>query len=162
TAQQRFSGKPLECQVRLMSDVNQVLDANRYEVVDAGQRVLPHAALGFIGGGSFEVESKDESGRVAKRPQFNVRIFASDPERVDALTPDLRTHSDAALGELIRETRELFVRGRQDAQAVRRGFAIVREVARRETGEEAYLVQIMGAMALYHGRIVEMVTGEGK
>jgi preprotein translocase subunit SecA len=83
-------------------------------------------------------------------------------ESVDALAPDIRSHSEAALNEIIRESRELFVRSRQDEQAVRRAFAIVREVARRATGEEAYLVQLMGAMALYHGRIVEMVTGEGK
>lgn len=83
-------------------------------------------------------------------------------QQVDALAPDLRTHSDAALNEVVRECRERFVRGREDEECVRRGFAVVREVARRETGEEAYIVQLMGAMALYHGRIVEMVTGEGK
>ena len=86
----------------------------------------------------------------------------SEAEKVDAITPEIRNHSEAALNEIIRETRELFVRGRQDEQTVRRAFAIIREVARRDTGEEAYLVQIMGAMGLYHGRIIEMVTGEGK
>ena len=86
----------------------------------------------------------------------------TEAEAVNALAPDIRTHSEAALNEIIRESRDLFIRGRQNAQAVRRAFAIVREVARRDTGEEAYIVQLMGAMALYHGRIVEMVTGEGK
>jgi preprotein translocase subunit SecA len=38
----------------------------------------------------------------------------------------------------------------------------VREIARRVTDEEAFPVQIMGALALYHGRIIEMLTGEGK
>jgi preprotein translocase subunit SecA len=83
-------------------------------------------------------------------------------ERVDTQAKDLRSHSDAALSEVIRGVRESFVRGRVDDEMVRRAFAVVREAARRETGEEAYIVQIMGAMALYHGRIVEMVTGEGK
>jgi preprotein translocase subunit SecA len=86
----------------------------------------------------------------------------SQAEMVDALAKDLRSHSDAALNDVVREVREAFVRGRVDEPTVRRAFGVVREVARRETGEEAYLVQIMGAMALYHGRIVEMVTGEGK
>jgi preprotein translocase subunit SecA len=83
-------------------------------------------------------------------------------EQIDTLAPELRAHSDAALSEVVRECREAFVRGREDEPLVRRAFAAVREVARRETGEEAYIVQLMGAMALYHGRIVEMVTGEGK
>jgi putative peptide zinc metalloprotease protein len=77
---------PLACQIRLVSNVDQVLDASKYEVVEAGQRVLPSPALGFKGGGSFEVDTKDESGRVTKRPQFNVRIFAGDPGRMAALT----------------------------------------------------------------------------
>jgi preprotein translocase subunit SecA len=92
----------------------------------------------------------------------SLKWLRTEAELVDAITPEIRNHSEAALNEIIRETRELFVRGRQDEQSVRRAFAIVREVARRDTGEEAYLVQLMGAMGLYHGRIVEMVTGEGK
>jgi preprotein translocase subunit SecA len=83
-------------------------------------------------------------------------------ERIDALAPDLKTHSDRALDDVVRTVRESFVRGRADDDLVRRAFACVREVARRETGEEAYIVQLMGAVALYKGRIVEMVTGEGK
>lgn len=83
-------------------------------------------------------------------------------ERIDALAPDLKTHSDRALDDVVRTVRESFVRGRADDDLVRRAFACVREVARRETGEEAYIVQLMGAVALYRGRIVEMVTGEGK
>jgi len=49
-------------------DVSQILEADHYDVVPAGQRTLPSAALGFTGGGSFETENKDESGRVTKAP----------------------------------------------------------------------------------------------
>ncbi len=83
-------------------------------------------------------------------------------ELVDALDPPMRNHSDAALAALLEDLRAVFVRGRQDEEVVRRGFAAVREAARRETGESAYIVQLMGAMALYHGRVVQMLTGEGK
>jgi putative peptide zinc metalloprotease protein len=76
----------LACDVRLVSDVNQILPASKWDVIQAGQRDLRHAALGFTGGGPFETESKDESGRIAKRPQFNLNIYASDPERLAALT----------------------------------------------------------------------------
>jgi preprotein translocase subunit SecA len=83
-------------------------------------------------------------------------------EQTDALAPALRNHSDAALNDLITQTREDFVRGRHSEAAVRQGLALTREIARRLTGEEAYVVQLMGALALYHGRIIEMLTGEGK
>jgi preprotein translocase subunit SecA len=41
-------------------------------------------------------------------------------------------------------------------------FALVREAARRELGLRAFDVQLMGALALHRGRVVEMDTGEGK
>ena len=105
------------------------------------------------------------STRVAMR--FNHRkarkswLF-SQARLVDAMATDIHNHSEAALDEAVRESRERFVRGRQDEAAVRRALALTREVARRETGEEAFVVQLMGALALYHGRIIEMLTGEGK
>jgi preprotein translocase subunit SecA len=41
-------------------------------------------------------------------------------------------------------------------------FALAREAARRRLGERPYDVQIMGAIVLHQGKIVEMKTGEGK
>jgi len=83
-------------------------------------------------------------------------------EQIDVMAPELRHHTDAALAQRIEEIREVFLRNRQDDAAVRRGLGVVREVARRETGEEPYLVQLMGALAMYHSCIIEMLTGEGK
>ncbi len=82
--------------------------------------------------------------------------------RADALSPQIREYSEAALDEAVREMREAFIRNRQDPRAVLRACALVREVARRETGEEPFVVQLMAALALWNGRIVEMLTGEGK
>ncbi|MCC7388893.1 MAG: hypothetical protein IT431_09000 [Phycisphaerales bacterium] len=81
---------------------------------------------------------------------------------IDRLSPSIRGLAEAALDEQIREARDRFVRGREDDALVRRSLALTREVARRVTGEEPFVVQLMGALALYHGRIVEMLTGEGK
>ncbi len=84
-------------------------------------------------------------------------------ERIDTeFSPSLRTTSEAAFADITARAREAFVRGKADEEAVRRGLAVTREAARREIGEEAYVVQLMAALALYHGRIVEMLTGEGK
>ena len=41
-------------------------------------------------------------------------------------------------------------------------FALAREAARRVLGERPFDVQILGALVLHSGRIVEMKTGEGK
>lgn len=81
---------------------------------------------------------------------------------VMAFAPQFRTFSEGVLDLEIEQVRESFLRGRQDQAIVNRALALVREVARRATGEEAFEVQLTGALALYHGRIVEMLTGEGK
>ena len=41
-------------------------------------------------------------------------------------------------------------------------FAVVREAAYRVLGLKAFKVQLMGGIALHHGDIAEMKTGEGK
>lgn len=41
-------------------------------------------------------------------------------------------------------------------------FAMAREAARRVLGERPYDVQLLGAIVLHQGRIMEMKTGEGK
>ena len=82
--------------------------------------------------------------------------------RVDAMSPEIRSLPETALDREIEELRSAFVRGRVSHEQVLRAMAVVREVASRATGEEAYVVQLAGALALVHGRIAEMVTGEGK
>lgn len=83
-------------------------------------------------------------------------------ESVDLLAPEIRSLPETALDAQIDELRGAFVRGRASHEQVLRALAVVREVASRATGEEAYVVQLAGALALLHGRIAEMVTGEGK
>ena len=41
-------------------------------------------------------------------------------------------------------------------------YALVREAARRTLDQQHYPVQIMGAVAMFEGHIIEMQTGEGK
>ncbi len=86
---------------------------------------------------------------------------------IDAAHDEVRNYSDAVLDQAVGDMRDLFVRargrgGEHDEATIRRAFSLVRELARRETGEEPFVVQLMGALALYHGRIIEMLTGEGK
>ncbi len=88
-------------------------------------------------------------------------------ELIDSEHDEARSYSDAVLDQAVGDIRDVFVRARgrraeHDEATVRRALVLVRELARRETGEEPFIVQLMGALALYHGRIIEMLTGEGK
>ncbi|MBX3358297.1 MAG: hypothetical protein KF745_07700 [Phycisphaeraceae bacterium] len=99
---------------------------------------------------------------VLRNRRISLSFLRRQAEAIDRLEPAMRHHSEAALDDRLRTLREVFVRGRQDDETLHHAFAAAREVGRRETGEEAYIVQLMGALALYHGRIIEMLTGEGK
>jgi len=101
-------------------------------------------------------------GVILKNRRTARGFLDSEAHKIGALAAEIHNHSEAALDDAIERTREVFLRGRQDDEAVRLGLALTREVARRVTGEEAFHVQLMGALALYHGRIIEMLTGEGK
>ena len=90
------------------------------------------------------------------------RYLRREAEAVVAVEAEWSALSDEALDQRIAELREVFACRRHEASHVRLGFAAVREVAWRTTGQRPFMVQIMGAMGLYHGQIVEMVTGEGK
>jgi preprotein translocase subunit SecA len=102
------------------------------------------------------------AGVAVRNRQVTLSWLRAEAEKIDAQAAEIRSASEAVLDARLTEVREAFVRGRHDPELVRRGFALVREVARRQTGEEPFLVQLMAALALYHGRIVEMLTGEGK
>ncbi len=67
--------------------------------------------------------------------------------------------------ELERErdaVREALGRGAPDDALLCRAFALVREYAGRTLGMYHFDSQLLGALALYHGHIAEMQTGEGK
>ena len=99
---------------------------------------------------------------VIARRRASPRSLRVQAEAIDRLAPELRGASTESLADRLRVAREAFVRGRADDAVVREAIACVREVARRETGEEAYPVQVIAALALFHGHVVEMLTGEGK
>ncbi len=72
-------GASLPVRVRLYSEPSHVIEGVGVPYVEAAQKLLPHAALTFAGGGIAEPEARDESGRVAKRSWFPVRIDADLP-----------------------------------------------------------------------------------
>ncbi|MEO1009204.1 MAG: hypothetical protein AAFX79_11615 [Planctomycetota bacterium] len=102
------------------------------------------------------------AGAKAELLRVSRRYLLAEAEQIDALRPTIADLGEGPLDDAIRTAREAFVRGRADREQVRHAFALLREVARRQTGEEPFVVQLAGALGMYHGRVVEMATGEGK
>jgi biotin carboxyl carrier protein len=63
-----LSPSEFSVEVRRASDLATVIPATFERSSQSGDRELPHPALGFAGGGSFETESRDQTGMVAKSP----------------------------------------------------------------------------------------------
>ncbi len=87
----------VKVEMRTRSRVDRVVTGVVQKVIDAGQRDLPHSALGVSGGGTIETDAQDRSGRQAKRPQFRVDI---DP--VTGADPADITSSIGAPGERVK------------------------------------------------------------
>jgi preprotein translocase subunit SecA len=102
---------------------------------------------------------------LARARGSNVRLglsgFDAALDAIAAREPALRTRSDAALTDRAREVRAACAgRGREPARDDI--FALAREAARRVLGQRPYDEQVMAALALDGGAVVEMQTGEGK
>lgn len=71
--------------------------------------------------------------------------------------------SQTELEERLGDLRMSFRRGGKEAEErVAEALAAIREAADRRIGLRAFPVQLMGALAMYRGHLVEMATGEGK
>ncbi len=84
--------------------------------------------------------------------------------RLHAQIPVLEELDEAAMRARVREQRARLRRS-SDArwsETFAEALPVVAEMARRHLRMKPYPVQIMGALGLAHGRLVEMATGEGK
>jgi preprotein translocase subunit SecA len=100
-------------------------------------------------------------------------VFGSKSEAdLKELLPQLHrinAHESWALGlsgdEVAAQTelwRREVAEGRPLDDILPQAFAVAREAARRVLGERPYDVQMLGAIVLHQGKIMEMKTGEGK
>lgn len=83
-------------------------------------------------------------------------------EQVGAWESVLQGETDR---ELFKRSRSLQYRAKSGERLkamIPEAFALVREAARRTIGMRHFDVQILGGVALFHGGIAEMETGEGK
>ncbi len=90
--------KDYRVEVRRASDVSTVIPATFERTSQAGDRELPHAALGYAGGGGFETESSDGSGMVAKAPLLKAYFRSANDISPDANTSaEITSNPDAKL-----------------------------------------------------------------
>ena len=95
------------------------------------------------------------------RVRLDLSGFDADLDAIERYERDVRALSDAAL--LARATALRAGRAGRSRAAVRAElFALARDAARRALGQRPYDVQIVAALALDRGAVVEMQTGEGK
>lgn len=98
-----------------------------------------------------------------RRRQFTRSDFAAHAERLSvehAALCDLSAHE---LEERIASHRSQVRRHRHSCfDQAAAALPVVAEAARRELGLSPYTVQFQGALALLHGTLAEMATGEGK
>ncbi len=83
-------------------------------------------------------------------------------DQILAIASQHRTLSQTALRERAFDSREEVKAGAALEDIVVPFFALVREAARRELGEEHVPQQLMAGLAMQDGCIAEMRTGEGK
>lgn len=88
-------------EMRTASNPWRVVTGTSVSSPQAAQRELPHAALGYLGGGQVEIDRQDENraGRMAKQPQFTLYVTVDHPPAsASAPSTDAASPADATLG----------------------------------------------------------------
>ncbi|HEY7089258.1 MAG TPA: hypothetical protein VH518_14270, partial [Tepidisphaeraceae bacterium] len=85
-------------------------------------------------------------------------------ERVDKLGEEIHALGATRFREEVAKVREEARLDRlgNEGELFERGVALAREACWRALGKRPYMVQLMGALAMYNGYVAEMATGEGK
>jgi preprotein translocase subunit SecA len=102
------------------------------------------------------------AGRV-RHSAFNTENLRKEAHDIYAAAEQLRTLSDEELHERLMVFKEHFRRrGREYQRHIPASMALLVESAERLLGLRPYPEQVMGALALMNGTLIEMQTGEGK
>ena len=93
---------------------------------------------------------------------LDLRAFDAPLEAIERAGEDVAARSDGALAQRAGELRARARSGAELDELKAVLFALVREAAGRTLGLRPFDVQVVAALALARGRVVEMQTGEGK
>jgi preprotein translocase subunit SecA len=83
-------------------------------------------------------------------------------DQINDLEPSVTPLSDEQLRAKTDEFRGRLAKGEALDDILPEAFAVVREASKRVLSMRHFDVQLIGGMALHHGKIAEMRTGEGK
>lgn len=101
-------------------------------------------------------------GRVRQRSMLGAELLKK-AERISDEAGKMRHLSDRLMNDRLSAMQDRFRRqGRGYDDILDEVMSVLVAVAERTIGLKPYPVQIMGAMAMYNGYLVEMATGEGK
>ncbi|HYD92900.1 MAG TPA: preprotein translocase subunit SecA [Candidatus Paceibacterota bacterium] len=103
-------------------------------------------------------------GRAFSKNQSTAFLKAAQPliERAGVLEAELQDLSQEEMQARTGKLKERLALADPSDTDIAEAFALTREAARRTLGERHYDVQLIGGLALAHGKIAEMRTGEGK
>jgi preprotein translocase subunit SecA len=90
-----------------------------------------------------------------------VKRLAKRVDSINKLEPTYKKMSDKVLAEQTAKLKKRLEKEDLD-KILPDAFALVREASRRVLGMRHFDVQLLGGMALHHGNVTEMKTGEGK
>lgn len=88
--------------------------------------------------------------------------YAPIVKKINSFEPIFQALSDDQLKGKTVEFRGRLEKGESLDDLLPEAFAVVREAARRTSGQRHYDVQLVGGIVLHQGSIAEMMTGEGK
>ncbi len=91
-----------------------------------------------------------------------LKKFEKIADEIEALDEEFQKLTDEELKNKTNEFKERLDKGETLDDILVEAFATAREAAFRVIGEKPYYVQLLGGLAIHHGNIAEMKTGEGK
>lgn len=91
-----------------------------------------------------------------------MKKFTKMADQIEELDSTMGQLSDEELKGKTTEFKKRLANGETLEDILIEAFAVAREACYRVIGEKPYYVQILGALAIHHGNIAEMKTGEGK
>lgn len=83
-------------------------------------------------------------------------------DKINSLEDSLTGLSDVQLKQKTLDFKERLAQGATLDDLLPEAFAVVREATKRTLGQRQFDSQMLGAIGLHQGRVVEMRTGEGK
>jgi len=91
-----------------------------------------------------------------------LKTYRKTVERINGLEPQFEKISDDEIKALTEAFKRRIADGETLESVLPEAFALVREASKRVMKMRHFDVQLVGGLALHHGKVAEMRTGEGK